>query len=204
MSFRGLPTPLQRVIQDRRLFHYTRPLMYWGTLPRVRAALALTSRERLLDVGCGTGVFAPLAHGAYVGIDTSLESLRFAHAQANGAARQFVAMRGDALGLRPRSFDKALIVNVAHHLDDAELDTLLGAVGDVVDGPVVLVDLAPDVANPVERLLIRYDNGEHMRARAALRTLVARRFAIEHEETFHNTLRIVPQVLFRLAARGAR
>lgn len=202
MSFRGLPPPLQRVIQDRRLFHYTRPLMYWGSLPRFQAALALRPGERLLDVGCGTGICAGFARGPYLGIDTSLDSLLFARAHAGGGEHEFVAMRADALGLRPRSFDKALIVNVAHHLDDAEVDGLLCAVREVVSGTVVLVDLAPDVANAAEHLLIRYDHGEYMRPRAALRPLVARRYAVEHEETFHNTLRIVPQVLFRLVPGG--
>lgn len=204
MSFEGLPAPVQRFIGDRRVFHSTRKPMYWGTLSRVESALALRPGERLLDIGCGTGMFAPCAPGLYLGIDTALESLRFAHARFAGGQRHFAVMSAGALALRPDSFDKALIANVAHHLTEAELDGLLCGVRAAVRGTVVLLDLALDIANPVERLLLRYDRGEHVRPRAALRPLLARRYAIEREEAFHNTLHVVPQVLFRLAAGDAR
>ena len=200
MSFAGLPAPVRRLIESRVVFHALRRPMGWGTVPRVESALDLRPGERLLDIGCGTGTFAPSAAGFYLGIDPALDALRFARARFGDGRRSFAAMRAGALALRPGSFDKALMANVAHHLGEAELDELLCAVREVVRGPLVLLDAALDIANPIERALLRHDRGEHVRTVAALRPLLARRYVIEREETFHNTLRVVPQVLFRLVA----
>ena len=194
---------LKYLARNTTIFHHTRWPVYWGVMPRIRAALDLAVGERLLDVGCGTGMCAPLARGPYLGIDTALASLAFAHRRFAGPQRHIAAMSAGAMGVVPGSFEKCAVVNVAHHLDDAALDTLLGEIRKVVGGAVVVVDPAPDIGNAVERAILRHDRGEYVRPRGALRARLARRYEIEHEETFHNRLHILPQVLFRLRPREA-
>lgn len=183
--------------RNTRLFHYTRWVAYLGIAPRLAAALELAEGERLLDVGCGTGFFARLARGPYVGIDTALPSLAFGrrHAPARG---DFLLMSATHLGLADASVQRALIVNVAHHLTDEQLVELLRELRRVITTRVVLVDLDPDNGNRLEDWFMRRDRGAFLRSRDALRCLVARDWAIEDEALFHNALRTQPQMLFRL------
>jgi hypothetical protein len=180
---------------DRRIFRHALPL-YWGTQAQLRRRWRWGQAS-----GCSTSAAAPVCGRRSFQRLPQRERrwrLRFARTRFAGGRWHFAAMRADALGLRPGSFDKALIANVVHHLTEAELDALLCSVRAVVRGPVVLLDVALEIANPLERLPLRYDRREYVRPLAALRPLIARGYAIEREET-HNTLHIIPQVLFHLA-----
>src|SRR5512143_3442451 len=100
------------------LFHYLRRPIYLGTLPRLSAALALAPQESLLDVGCGTGTCAALTNGGrYVGIDTSLSYLRYCRRRLAGGRFEFLAMSAFESAFADRAFDKAIVINVVHHLD---------------------------------------------------------------------------------------
>jgi ubiquinone/menaquinone biosynthesis C-methylase UbiE len=79
--------------------------------------------EKILDVGCGTGVFTAdlLAAGSEVtGLDLSLPMLR--HAQKKALGRPFRAVRGDMrrLPFQDAPFDKTLSVTSIEFLDDQE------------------------------------------------------------------------------------
>lgn len=192
---------VELVLASGAAFHYGRIPTYFGTVPRVEAVLALASGESLLDVGCGTGLFAPVARGTYVGIDTARAYLRFGQRRAENGTHFFVAMSVLDLGFAPRTFDKAIVVNLVHHLDAAAVDQLLIELNRIVRRKVVLMDAAPEAANRFERFLLRHDRGDYIRDRAALRALLGRHFEIESEDVCHNALRTVPQVIFGLVPK---
>lgn len=192
---------LQRLAATSVVFHYTRMPVYWGTLPRVRRALDMRAHESLLDVGCGTGLGSALTRGMYVGVDPDRPALPLAKQLVRAQPHLIAAMSAVALGFREAVFDKAVCINVMHHLDDATVDQLLQQLRRVVRQRVVVLDPAPDVANRISRFFLSNDRGQYVRPRSALRPLLARHYEIVAEETFHNTLRIVSQVLFTLAPR---
>jgi SAM-dependent methyltransferase len=193
---------LEWVLQQPRLFHYGRIPTYLGSMRWIHDALGMTDGERLLDVGCGTGLCAAAARGLYVGIDGCQSYLDFGRRRRADARRHFAAMHADALGFASGSFDKALVVNLVHHLDADAVDRLLAELRRVVTKRIVLLDAAPDAANPLERFFLAHDRGAHIRPRAALRGLLERHCTIEDEVVFHNTIRTAPQVLFRMAPRS--
>jgi len=180
------------------VFDWTRRIVYAGMVDRVADALALRDGERLLDLGCGTGFASQLGPTQYVGIDQTPDLLAAARRRRPAARSGFAAMSGDALGFRTGAFDKAVCIHVVHHLDTPLLDAVLRELRRVVRGPVILVDVAPDIANRFERFLLAHDRGEHIRSRDELRAILTRWYRVEREHVFHDTLRTAPQALFRL------
>jgi SAM-dependent methyltransferase len=183
------------------VFHYARLPAYWGTMSRLARALRMQPGERILDVGCGTGIGTALAREHYVGIDMDLPYLLFARRWMGAAGRAFAKMSATNLGFRAGCFDKAVLINVVHHVDDDRLDRFLLELTRVVRESVIVLDAAPDTANRVSRFFLAHDRGEHLRPQRDLRALLERRYHVEHEEVFHNTLRYVSQVLFTLAPK---
>jgi ubiquinone/menaquinone biosynthesis C-methylase UbiE len=100
--------------------------------------------QAVLEVGCGTGHWIARLRSrgrAVVGLDRSLEMLRRAANQVEGAA--LVRGRGEALPFLSRSFDRVLVVNALHHFDDparfaVEAHRLLRP-----EGRIVVVGLDP-------------------------------------------------------------
>jgi SAM-dependent methyltransferase len=196
---RGLTRLVHAAASNTAFFHYTRWIAYCGVTPKLAAALDLAPGERLLDVGCGTGFFAGLAPGPYVGVDTARPSLVFGQRHHPPPRHAFLAMSATHLALADRSIDCALIVNVAHHLPEPAFDALMRELRRVVKRRVVLVDLDPEYGNPLENWFMRRDRGAFLRPRQTLRALAARHWRLEDEAFFHNALHTQPQMLFRLA-----
>lgn len=94
------------------------------------------AQRRVLDIGCGTGMFAAdLAqrHGGIVwGVDQSPEMLAVAEERANARVR-FERAAAERLPFADGSFERATMVSVAHHLDRprafAEARRVLSPVG---------------------------------------------------------------------------
>jgi len=189
---------LSGLLDSAVLFHLLRSHAYVGTMPRLAACLDARPDERVIDVGCGTGLCAGLVPGDYVGIDTHVPYLRLARRHGRGRSAEVASMSGAALGFRERAFDKAVLISIVHHLDDAAVDSLLQGLRRIVQGAVVVLDLAPDYGNRVERFLMRHDRGHHVRTVPTMRTLLTRHYRLAHEEIFHNAFHSVAQVMFRL------
>src|SRR5262249_27894799 len=108
---------IHRVVQNSAFFYYARTHFYWGTMKRLRRTLAVEPGERLLDVGCGSGMGAGLTAGTYVGIDMDMPYLRFAHQRRqNSPTHAFARMSAFQLAFADGTFDKAMMLNLVHHL----------------------------------------------------------------------------------------
>ena len=105
------------------------------------------------------------------------------------------------LGFSKGAFDKAVVVNMIHHLDGAAVERLLSQLRRIVRKRVLILEGAPEAANRVESFLLRHDRGGYIRAGAELRELVSEHYDLECEEVFHNTLHTVPQVLLSLVPK---
>lgn len=90
--------------------------------PAVLALLGDVTSQRVLDAGCGPGLYAAelLARGAVVtGFDASAEMVRLARARLAGRARIRQHDLAVPLGWLPSAcMDAAVLALVIHHLDD--------------------------------------------------------------------------------------
>ena len=193
---------IHRVVQNSAFFYYARTHFYWGTMKRMRRALDLQPGERLLDVGCGSGMGAGLTRGTYIGVDTEMSYLRFAHGRLRGRpTHAFACMSAMRLAFGDGAFDKAMMLNLVHHLDADILDGFLQELTRVVRKKVFILDHAPDRDNAVSGWLLSLDRGANIRPRHELRALLERRYDVESEKTFFNLEHTVSCVLFTLVPK---
>lgn len=151
------------------------------------------SRQRILDIGCGTAsILDQLPDVDYVGIDHNPEYIE--------VARKRFENRGtfhcvDINDLNPESyglFDIVLLVGVLHHLDDMEVEKVLGALPNVLrtTSRVISFDVALCKGqNIVARILARLDRGRHVRFTDRYQALLESSFDIETAIVRHDLLK---------------
>jgi SAM-dependent methyltransferase len=181
------------------------PLVYnaWSRIhfmPRceaIRQIVRQKPRPRVLDLGCGTGLFKKhVPDCEYTGIDNNPAYIDYARKRLQG-----LFILGDIFDLQGhvagRIFDFAVINGVLHHLEDALLVRLLATLPRLLApaGKIVIVDhlWSPDL-NPVNTFLVEHDRGAFSRSESAYRELF-RNFTIDSFATF--TINAGPFVLWR-------
>ncbi len=137
-------------------------------------------QRTFLDMGCGTGEFAPCFPGEhYCGVDLSVGYLRFAQQTYQGA---FVASDGAALALADQRFDAALLLGVLHHLPDAVAQACVDELYRVLrPGATVLVmeDVPPpDMWNIAGHAMHWLDRGGFIRDEVAYRAFFREGFTL--------------------------
>lgn len=74
--------------------------------------------DKLLDVGCGTGISTSVWKSECVGIDPSRELIRIA--QRNYPKRKFMVGRAESLPFPDQSFDVVISVTSIHNFEDVK------------------------------------------------------------------------------------
>ncbi len=100
---------------------------YSNDLYNMLVSFGLSPRDRVLDVGCGTGLASrPLIENAFkvTGVDVSAPML--AKARERYPSADWVEGSAEAIPFAPNTFDAAISAQVFHHLDRAK------AIGELV------------------------------------------------------------------------
>jgi ubiquinone/menaquinone biosynthesis C-methylase UbiE len=197
VSNSGLVSKLKGTLDNPRLFNLLQ-LAVAGrqniTRRLIREGLNLMPGERLLDVCCGTGEFADIALGPYLGIDINDKYIEYA-GQEYGAGkghpeREFLAedITGTSFLTRGLTFPKSMIINSMHHLSDEQNSAVLAAVAQVTTERFVVVDMDPNPSNPLSKFLVRQDRGEYVRPLKEQVALVEPYFKVEDYFTYYARL----------------
>jgi SAM-dependent methyltransferase len=160
----------------------------------IAGGLHLQSGEALLDVCCGTGEFADVAGGAYLGIDLNPRFIAYARRTRGAGAgypeRKFIVadITRAITKYRGPVFPKAMMINSMHHLSDEENSCVLEAVARLVGERFVVVDMDPTPGFPISRFLADMDRGKYLRPLSEQRMLLERYFVVEYAGTYYSGL----------------
>jgi SAM-dependent methyltransferase len=145
------------------------PFTVWVYQDLMKAHIATSEDEHVLDIGCGVGAHAEFFKGQYTGIDINRRYIDMAAARW---ARDFRVMNGTDLKFPSATFDTAISVAIFHHLSDQEVrDTVREAIRVLRPGGRL------HVIDPVlpwsdragfKRWLFMRDRGRHQRTVAEL------------------------------------
>lgn len=216
---------LRALLDHPALFNLSQLLISGGqraTKRWARAWLGARPGDRLLDVCCGTGEFAPLfttgdarnnGEGAsgdprvagYLGVDLNEEYIAYARERWGVVpGRAFEAVDATRLRLPESSFDRALFVNSLHHFPDDLARGILREVARVLrpGGRLVLIDMVGDDPRPAQRFFLDRDRGEYLRPLDAQVALVEEFFEVERRDQFDTGF--TPQTIIAARARASR
>jgi hypothetical protein len=88
------------------------------------------------------------------------------------------------------------MASALHHLSDAVADGVLGRLARMVTRRLVVLDLDPEGANRLQRILLARDRGEHIRPVAAQRAILERHFVVTDQRRVVTTTGSTVHVLF--------
>lgn len=183
---KSVDTLLTRISEVPRLWNILRYIVengFRGEKAVIEAELAPwrdTGERTFLDLGCGTGEFAPCFPAAhYVGVDVSVGYVNFAGQAYDG---HFLASDGTRLPLASQQFDAALVLGVLHHLPDDIAASMVGEMHRVLrPGATALVmeDVPPpDLWNIAGHAMHWLDRGGYIRSEADYRAFFDAGFTV--------------------------
>jgi len=150
-----------RDVRENKGYRYTTNPRLSSILANRRltdAALAIADfrGKKVLDIGCGDGVYTLelLERGGAAsvhGIDLAGEAIKIAREKAGDRPATFEVQNMEALPYGPGEFDIALIRGVLHHMEQPE-----AALGEALRVAKTVVVIEPNGYNPVLKFLERF------------------------------------------------
>ena len=128
MKIESVPTRGRTLDHAAAVYDLLEPLFLLGKQAEydshIIRLLNPVSADRVLDLGCGTGVLCrriaefldPAAGGVAVGIDAAGKMIRIARKKRGGPACRFEAMAAENLAFDDRSFDAVVSSLFFHHV----------------------------------------------------------------------------------------
>jgi ubiquinone/menaquinone biosynthesis C-methylase UbiE len=177
---------VSRLARTPKIFDFLRWLLeggFAGHNKLVREELQ-NAPGNILDLGCGTGIFAPYFDpNRYVGVDISEEYVKAARRKF--PSHCFECVDAERLGFAGSSFDACFVAGVFHHLDDKTSGQVLREIRRVLK-PGGLFVVWEDIPSPVSwnfvgHFVHAHDEGKHIRKPEEYRRLFGAYFRTEKE-----------------------
>ena len=186
------------------LYNLHQLVMDPGRGPAVRRFLKNVPYQSVIDIGCGTGNWAHLAHGRYLGVDGSPSFIAACERRfCDDPQKNFTC--ADVRSLRvSEPYDLALLMSVLHHLSDDQAVQLVSWVAQNAHYFLIL-DMYPIHWNPLSRLLYAMDRGNYIREPEQQAALVWRNPAMElvKADSFYSWNPLTRHTLFLFESKAA-
>jgi ubiquinone/menaquinone biosynthesis C-methylase UbiE len=146
--------------------------------------LAHTDGQIVLDIGAGTGNYAPLLPDSAKHIGLDIDPRKLEAFLTKGPAR--VGLVGDATSicLGDKSVDCALCIALSHHLSDSQLPLMFRELARVVRHRLVFMDAVMDRNSTLGQFLWKCDRGRHLRSVETLRAALGLWFELQEVGEF--------------------
>ncbi|MBF0216694.1 MAG: class I SAM-dependent methyltransferase [Candidatus Omnitrophica bacterium] len=158
---------------------------------RIKTALAPEKGDKVLDAGCGLGLYNMLAD-FYVGVDSNKDHLAWARKRfVKGENKYFVAGDLTEVEFSFKAFDRAICSRVLHHLSDAGSAALIKKLARLTKKRVLFVDRIPpgEKATAGEKFFLKLEKGHFVRPLEDTIRLIEEDFIIENVSRFMNRTR---------------
>lgn len=151
----------------------------------IRQYLPMEQHDKVLDIGCGTGEFAPLFPvEQYVGIDIDGKNIAYARSHY---PHHFEIVDGKRMPFLENSFTIALVVGVFHHLSTPDCQQVLSEIKRVVKpGGRILIMEDTHSGRLIVKILQSVDQGAYIRDFSEWNRLLAGSFKIEKTGVFNS------------------
>lgn len=118
----------------------------------------------VLDIGCGTGLFAGITRGRYVGIDMDSRSIERAKKKRYKEEKIFRCINLSVLRKEKAVFDVILIADVLHHLDNEGCIALLKASSEIAGKYLISLEgMLKKDTSVMEKWFMKHDQGRYFR-----------------------------------------
>lgn len=188
---------IDRLFENSLVFNLNQVILDGGKKRQIKRFLADLPYRSVVDIGCGTGNWAKLANGKYLGVDTSPSFIAACQRRYKSDPRkEFLLADATSLALS-EPFDLAILVSVLHHLSDPEVERLAEWVAQHARYFFVL-DLYPNHGNPISEWLYRMDRGNYIREPEAQREMLLKegQFRLIKQDDYFAPNRLYRHTLF--------
>lgn len=148
----------------------------------IKKELHLKNGQKLLDLGCGTGILSSLfSPRSYVGID--IDKAIIDYAKKRHSQYSFLQIDSSLLTYKKSAFDAVLIAGVIHHLEQDLAEKTLQNVRSILNanGTVLAIEAIPPL-NPFNlpgSFFRAHDHGHHILSFLEYKNLFSQFFAIK-------------------------
>ncbi|MDA3898567.1 MAG: class I SAM-dependent methyltransferase [Desulfobacteraceae bacterium] len=126
----------------------------------------------VLDIACGIGQFSDITRGPYLGVDLNNQYIERAQKLYNSPNISFQCVDVKNLYKENKQYDIALLIGIAHHLDNDTFSDLLTVVHKIAKKSVVLIEVAQEQNTPWGKWLRDNDRGKFVRPQNKLKQII--------------------------------
>ncbi len=132
----------------------------------------LRGAPSVLDIGCGSGQYAKISRGDYLGIDLSERYIKHARKRHQRPNQSFLNADVVTELEKKSKFDLVLMVDILHHLSDQQCASILAVARDLAVKCIIIFEPIADQPHPVGQWMVQHDRGHYVRSSEKLHSLL--------------------------------
>lgn len=119
----------------------------------------------IIDIGCGSGQYANVTYGKYLGIDLESRYIDYARRRNRFSNHLFRSADASTIANEEQKFDIALMVDFLHHISDEQCVNILNSVKRIAKRYIIIFEpVSINNHSLLGRFMAMCERGEHVRS----------------------------------------